>query len=298
MSDTGPAAPITLGEVTISRVVEIGRSSFPTGSMLPESTPEAIAKHHHWLRPHFFDEAIGDLGSRIQTFVVRTPKRTVIIDTGVGNDKPRDGSPAWHLRQGSYLADLAAAGVTPEDVDLVLCTHLHIDHVGWNTRLVAGRWRPTFPNARYVFAGEEFEFWKHESRKPGGNEPCIGDSVLPVADAGQALLVAGNHVVDEYLRFEPSPGHTPGHVFVRLRTSAGEAVFSGDVMHRTVQVAEPQWNSRFCQDPVRARAAREDFVAHHADSGVLVLAAHFPKPGFIVRRDGGYRFEALELAAA
>ncbi len=298
MSAPGPAAPITLGEVTISRVVEIGRSSFPTSSMLPESTPEAIAKHHHWLRPHFFDEAVGDLGSRIQTFVVRTPERAVIIDTGVGNDKPRDGSPAWHLRQGSYLADLAAVGVTPEDVDLVLCTHLHIDHVGWNTRLVAGRWRPTFPNARYIFAGEEFEFWKHESRKPGSNEPCIADSVLPVADAGQALLVAGNHVVDEYLRFEPSPGHTPGHVFVRLRTSAGEAVFSGDVMHRTVQVAEPQWNSRFCQDPVRARAAREDFVARHADSGVLVLAAHFPKPGFIVRRDGGYRFEALELAAA
>ena len=292
----GAPAPITLGEVTISRVIELGRSSFPTSAMLPESTPEAIARHHHWLRPHFFDEAVGDLASRIQTFVVRTPRRTVIIDTGLGNDKPRDGAPTWHMRQGSYLADLAAVGVKPDDVDLVLCTHLHVDHVGWNTRLVDGRWRPTFPDARYVFAGEEFEFWKHESRKPGGNEPCIEDSVLPVADAGQAVLVESNYVVDDYLSFEPSPGHTPGHVCVRLQTSAGEAVFSGDIMHRTVQVAEPQWSSRFCQDPVRSRDAREAFIERHADSGVLVLAAHFPEPGFIVRRDGGCQFVAVEAA--
>lgn len=293
MSGTGPGSAITLGEVTITRIVEIGRSSFPTSSMLPESTPEAIAKHDAWLRPDFFDEAVGDLGSRIQTFIVRTPERTVVIDTCVGNDKQRDGAPAWHMRRGSYLADLASVGVKPDDVDLVLCTHLHIDHVGWNTRLVDGTWRPTFPNARYVFAGEEFEFWKHESGKPGVNEPCIADSVLPIADAGQALLVDGTYVIDEYLRFEPTPGHTPGHVCVRLETSVGEAVFSGDLMHRTVQVAEFQWNSRFCQDPVRARASREAFVTRHADSGILVLAAHFPRPGYVVRRDGGYRFEAL-----
>ena len=297
MSGAVAAAPIKLGEVTISRVIEIDRSSFPTASMLPESTPAAIAKHDAWLRPHFYDAATGDLGSRIGSYIVRTPHHTVIIDTGVGNDKNRDGAAAWHMRKGNYLADLEAAGVKRDDVDLVLLTHLHIDHVGWNTCLIDGKWRPTFPNARYIFAGEEFEFWKHESGKPGVNEPCIADSVLPIADAGQAVLVDGNYVVDEYLRFEPSPGHTPGHVCVRLRTSAGEAVFSGDVMHRTVQVAEFQWNSRFCGDPVRARAAREAFVTQYADSGVLVLAAHFTKPGYIVRRDGGYRFEPAEPAA-
>ena len=151
---------LTLGEVTVTRVVEIDRSSNRTLAMLPDSTAEAIARHHHWLKPNFWDDSVEDLAARIQTYVVRTPEHTVLIDTGVGNDKTRAGAPAWHLRRGGYLADLARAGVTPEQVDLVLCTHLHVDHVGWNTRLVDGRWVPTFPRARYIFAGEEYEFWK------------------------------------------------------------------------------------------------------------------------------------------
>ncbi|PYO55822.1 MAG: MBL fold metallo-hydrolase [Candidatus Rokuibacteriota bacterium] len=275
-----------LGDVTISSVVEISRSSFPTASMLPDSTPEAIAAHHAWLRPAFFDEAVGDLGSRIQTFVVRTPQHTVLIDTCVGNDKNREGSALWHMRAGTYLDDLEAAGVTPAEVDYVVCTHLHVDHVGWNTRLVEGRWVPTFPRATYLFAGEEWEFWRHEK------DLCIADSVVPVVEAGQAMLVDGHHAVDAWLRFEPSPGHTPGHVCVRLSTAAGEAVFTGDLMHRVVQVAEPQWSSRFCYDPKRAAETRREFVERHADSGVLVLAAHFPRPGHIVREGGGTRFVA------
>jgi glyoxylase-like metal-dependent hydrolase (beta-lactamase superfamily II) len=283
---------LTLGEVSIARVVEIGRSSFPTPVMLPDSTPAAVAAHHHWLRPDFFDEAVGDLGSRIQTYVVRTPTTTVLIDTGVGNGKTRTGAHLWHLRDGAYLDDLRAAGVTPEEVDVVVCTHLHVDHVGWNTRWDGARWVPTFPRARYVFAGEEWEFWRHEHEKGLEESGCIADSVVPVVDAGQAVLVDRDHVIDEYLTFEASPGHTPGHVCVRLRTPAGQAVFSGDVMHRTVQVAEPQWSSRFCQDPARARATRRAFVEQHADSGVLVLAAHFPHPGYVVRESGGLRFRA------
>jgi len=272
---------IRLGEISISSVVEIGRSSFPTTSMLPDSTPEAIAAHHAWLKPHFFDDTVGDLASRIQTYVVRTPQHTVLIDTGIGNDKPREGSALWHMRTGGYLEDLEAAGVRPEQVDLVVCTHLHVDHVGWNTRLVGGRWVPTFPRARYVWAGEEWEYWRHEK------EVCVADSVEPVMDAGQGMLVDSRHAVDPWLRFEPSPGHTPGHVCVRLTTAAGEAVFTGDLMHRTVQVAEPQWSSRFCQDPRRAALTRREFVERHADSGVLILAAHFPRPGHIVRAGGG-----------
>jgi len=277
-------ATIRLGDVAITPVVEIDRSSFPTASMLPDSTPAAEAAHHAWLRPHFFDEATGDLGSRIQSFVVRTPRHTVLIDTCVGNDKEREGSALWHRRRGSYLDDLRRAGVAPEAVDYVVCTHLHVDHVGWNTRLVDGRWMPTFPRATYVWAGEEWEYWRHEK------DACIADSVVPVVDAGQAALVDSDHAVDAWLRFEPTPGHTPGHVAVRLSTSAGEAVFSGDLMHRVVQVAEPQWSSRFCADPKRAAATRHEFIERHADSGVLVLAAHFPKPGYIVREAGGTRF--------
>ena len=144
---------LTLGEVSISRIVEIGRSAFPTAQMLPESDAGRVAQHHRWMKPHFWDDVTGDLGSRIQTWIVRTPQHTVLVDTGVGNDKERHETTLWNQRSGGYLDDLGAAGVTPEQVDLVLCTHLHVDHVGWNTRLVKGRWVPTFPKAKYVVPG-------------------------------------------------------------------------------------------------------------------------------------------------
>jgi glyoxylase-like metal-dependent hydrolase (beta-lactamase superfamily II) len=275
---------ITFGEVTVTPIVEIGRSSFPTTSMLPDSRAEVVAAHHSWLKPHFFDEAAGDLGSRIQTYLVVTPEHTILIDTCVGNDKHRGESALWHMRKGAYLEDLAAAGVTPEQVDYVVCTHLHVDHVGWNTRLVGGRWVPTFPNARYVVAGEEWDYWRHEK------DECIADSVVPVIEHGQVDLVQSDHRLGRWLTFQPTPGHTPGHVAVRLATSAGIAIFSGDLMHRVVQVAEPQWSSRFCADPARAATTRRDFVERHADSGVLILAAHFPRPGYIVRESAGTRF--------
>jgi glyoxylase-like metal-dependent hydrolase (beta-lactamase superfamily II) len=281
---------IRLGDVTVTSVVEIDRSSFPTTSMLPDSTPEAVATHYSWLKPHFFDETVGDLGSCIQTYIVHTPRHTVVIDTGVGNEKSREGSTLWHMRRGTYLDDLAAAGVTPADVDYVVCTHLHVDHVGWNTRLDAGpgggraRWVPTFPRARYIFAGQEWDYWRHEK------DLCIADSVLPVVEADRAMLVDSDHVIDPWLQLEPSPGHTPGHVCVHLSASGGEAVFIGDLMHRPVQVAEPQWSSRFCYDPKRAAATRREFVDRHASSGTLILGAHFPRPGYIVREAGGTRF--------
>ena len=167
---------------------------------------------------------------------------------------------------------------------------MHVDHVGWNTRLIGGRWMPTFPRATYIFAGEEWEFWRHESETGRAPYGCIDDSVLLIVDAGRASLVDSNYAIDEYLRFEPARGHTPGHACVRLTTRAGEAVFSGDLMHRVVQVAEPQWSSQFCYDPAQAAETRREFVERHADTGVLVLAAHFPRPGYIVREKSGHRF--------
>jgi glyoxylase-like metal-dependent hydrolase (beta-lactamase superfamily II) len=277
---------IHLGEVTIESVVEIPRSTFPTTDLLPESRKDVIERHYAWLKPDFFDEAVGDLGSRIQTYIVHTPLHTVVIDTGVGNDKPRQENALWHRRQGTYLADLAARGVTPEQVDVVVCTHLHIDHVGWNTRLQNGRWVPTFPNATYLFAGEEWDYWRWEK------DSCIADSVVPVVEAGRARLVSPEHVIDPWLQLEPTPGHTPGHVNVRLTTSAGQAVFTGDLMHRTVQVAEPQWSSKFCSDPKEAALTRREFVERHADTSVLIIPAHFPRPGYIVREREGLRFRA------
>jgi glyoxylase-like metal-dependent hydrolase (beta-lactamase superfamily II) len=181
--------------------------------------------------------------------------------------------------------------VAPEDVDYVLCTHMHVDHVGWNTRLVEGRWTPTFPRATYVFVGEEWDFWKHE--RDAGTEPsgCIDDSVMPIVEAGRAKLVDSTAAIGRFLTFEPTPGHTPGHACVRLTTAEGQVVFTGDLMHRIVQVAEPAWSSRFCYDAPRAARTRGEFLERHADTGTLICAAHFPAPGYVVRKDG-LRFEA------
>src|SRR5512138_2325842 len=203
---------LTLGDVSISRIVEIGRSSFPTAQMLPESDAERIASHHRWIKPHFFDEVTGDLGSRIQTWIVRTPRHTVMVDTGIGNDKDRGDNALWNRRRGGLLDDLAAAGVTPEQVDLVLCTHLHVDHVGWNTRLVDGRWVPTFPRAEYVIHEAEYRHYlaQHETGPEiPVNYGSFVDSVLPVIERGQARLVAGDHRVEAGVQLESAPGHTP-----------------------------------------------------------------------------------------
>ena len=284
--------PFRLGEVEITRVVEIPRSTYPTTDMLPESDAGVIARHRAgWLAP-FYDESTGDLGSRIQSYVVRTPDETVLIDACVGNDKARENA-LWNMRKGTWLDDLRAAGVAPDDVDYVVCTHMHVDHVGWNTVRVDGRWTPTFPRATYVFVGEEWEFWKHERESGRDPDGCIDDSVVPIVEAGKAKLVETTAAIGKYLRFEPTPGHTPGHACVRLKTNAGEAVFSGDLMHRVVQVAEPQWSSRFCYEGERAAKTRRAFVEQHADSGTLICAAHFPTPGYvIVKESGGHRFVA------
>ena len=284
--------PIRLGEVDIIRVVEIPRSTYPTSDMLPTSDAGVIARHREGWLGGFYDASTGDLGSRIQSYVVRTPDETVVIDTCVGNDKTRENA-LWNMRQGTWLDDLRAAGVAPEDVDYVVCTHMHVDHVGWNTRRVDGTWVPTFPRASYVFVGQEWEFWKHE--RDSGRDPdgCIDDSVVPIVEAGRAKLVDSTGAVGKYLRFEPTPGHTPGHACVRLTTPAGNAIFSGDLMHRVVQVAEPQWSSRFCYDGPQAAKTRRAFVEQQADSGTLICAAHFPTPGYVVKDSAGYRFRAV-----
>jgi len=284
--------PFKLGEAEITRVIEIPRSTYPTADMLPGSDAAVIAKHRAGWLGAFYDESTGDLGSRIQSYVVKTPDETVLIDACVGNDKARE-NPLWNMRQGTWLDDLRAAGVAPESVDYVLCTHMHVDHVGWNTVRVNGAWTPTFPRATYVFVGEEWEFWKHESASGRDHDGCIDDSVVPVVDAGKAKLVDATAAIGKYLRFEPTPGHTPGHACVRLTTSAGSAVFSGDLMHRVVQVAEPQWSSRFCADPARAAKTRKDFMEQHANSGALICAAHFPTPGYITKSASGIRFEGV-----
>jgi glyoxylase-like metal-dependent hydrolase (beta-lactamase superfamily II) len=210
----------------------------------------------------------------------------------VGNDKDRGGRPPFHMLHTAFLEDLRAAGVAPESIDVVLCTHLHVDHVGWNTRLERGRWVPTFPRARYLFARREWEHWSAE--RDDDTVRIMADSVTPIVEAGLATLVEADHRISDELWLEPTPGHTPGHVSVRLRSGDADAVITGDLMHHPIQMAEPQWCSHFDVDPEQARKTRRAFCERYADRPVTVLGTHFhhPTAGRIVTHGPAWRLEA------
>jgi glyoxylase-like metal-dependent hydrolase (beta-lactamase superfamily II) len=285
--------PWRFGEIRIDRVLELERTIFPLTALYPEAREEALAPHREWLSPRTIDPATGLLVLAFHTFVVRTPGRTILVDTCSGNDKPRPQKLRYHMARWPYLERLAAVGVTPESVDLVVFTHLHVDHVGWNTRLVDGRWVPTFPRARYLFVQREWEFWREEYRRPAfRDDPYYEDSLLPVLESGLVDFVEADRVLDEGVTLEPTHGHTPGHVAVRVRGGGREAVMSGDLMHTAVQCAQPDWSSCFCVDPEASRVTRRAFLDRHADTDTLVLPAHFPAPGGgrVVRSGSAYRF--------
>jgi len=280
--------PIAVGRLRISAVVERAGPTRPTW-LLPDAAPEAVERHRAWLAPHFLDGQ-GRFLQSIHTFVIQAPGLTALVDTCVGNDKDRGGRQPFHMMRTSFLDDLRAAGFPPESIDLVLCTHLHVDHVGWNTRLENGRWVPTFPRARHLFARREWEHWSAE--RDADTRRIMADSVTPVLDAGLAQLVDADHRVSDELWVEPTPGHTPGHLSVRLRSGDSEAVITGDLMHHPVQMAEPRWGSHFDSDVEQARKTRQAFCERYADTPVTVLGTHFhhPTAGRIVRHGDTWRF--------
>jgi len=282
-----------VGEVEISRIPEFELPMFDPFFIYPALTPEMLEQHRPWLAPKLLDPATGKLTISIHGFVVRTQRRTILVDACSGNDKTRPSRPLFHLQSRPWLDRLAAAGFRPEDIDFVLCTHLHIDHVGWNTRLVGGRWVPTFPRARYLFTKAEWDHWKDEERRaayaPDGH---IEDSVLPVIESGQADLVAMDYAFDDEAWLEPTPGHTPGHFALHVRSGGAEAVLSGDLMHTALQVAEPQLSSTFCVDPDLSARTRRSFLERYADRPVLVMPTHFPNPsvGWVKPEGKSFRF--------
>ena len=286
-----------LGELEILRVVESEVPIFPTMSFFPDADPAVIEAHRDWLIPRFISPETDEVILCIQSYVIRTRHHTILVDTCVGNHKPRPARPMWHMQDRPWLADLAAAGVAPEDVDFVLCTHLHVDHVGWNTRLVDGRWVPTFPNARYIFSRTEYESWLGRYRA-GEAMPVPGvfeDSVLPIVESGQALIVEDDHQIDDGMWIEPSPGHTPGHVMLNLASGAARGLMTGDVIHHPLQLLRPEWSCRACEDPGQSARTREAMLARIADTDTLLCPAHFASPsmGHVLSRPAGgydYRF--------
>lgn len=278
LSDNVFALP---GPFRAHRIVEL-QGPFPEAETLfPAATLEEIRATDAARDPRLYDRERNHLVMSFHSIVVRTPGCTILVDSCVGNDKPRPRNPHWHQRRGTYLEDLAVAGFKPEDIDIVMCTHLHADHVGWNTRLENGEWVPTFPNARYLFARTEIEHWHGvlaDSPPDEINHGSWADSVAPILDAGQAVLVAMEHEVADGIDLIGAPGHTPGNVMVRLEDRGKRAYLTGDVIHHPVQVERPEWSSCFCWDPAMSAETRLKTLSTVADDDAWLLPAHFPTP--------------------
>jgi len=282
----------TLGSLTLMRALEIV-TPFDPAAFFPETPPEAWDPYRAGLIPDGMDPETGLLRLYMQSYIVRTRHHTLLIDSCVGNDKDRPNRPAWHMKSDdTYLKALAAHGLAPEDIDFVLCTHLHGDHVGWNTRLEDGRWVPTFPNARYVFSEKEVEAWR-DNPDPRFARAPLEDSVLPIIEAGRAELVRNDHALDDEVWLEPTPGHTPDHVAIRLGGRSSGAVMSGDLMHCPVQCHHPEWSAWPDWDPALAKQTRRAFLERYCETDILVCTAHFPLPsaGRVARDGDAFRFE-------
>jgi glyoxylase-like metal-dependent hydrolase (beta-lactamase superfamily II) len=272
---------VRLGDVDIARVEDYQGPGFEPAHMFPDFRPDMWQAERDWLVPRFYDPDADKLRTSIHSWLVRTPRHTILIDACIGNHKRRPSIERFHMRREPWLERLAAAGARPEEVDFVLCTHLHADHVGWNTRLENGRWIPTFPNARYLCSRADFERW--DERRPDFlprpiNEFVFGDSILPVLESGQLELVDGARVLEGGLIIEPAPGHSPGHVTVRLRAGGREALFSGDVIHHPIQLPYPRLCSVFDEDRAQALATRLALLAECAAAGSVLLPTHFAAP--------------------
>ena len=275
-----------IGDVKISRIVEIEATGGMT-RIIPDASRERVMGIR-WLYPHFADEE-GRMRGAIHALLVETPNLTLVVDTCIGNDKER-AVPAWNNLQSAFLDDLKTAGKGREEIDRVLCTHLHTDHVGWNTRLENDKWVPTFMNADYLFAEPEFKFWQTEEQSYG---PVFEDSVQPIFDAGKAVLVQPNHQVTDEVWLEPTPGHTPGHVSIHIHSEGEEAVITGDLAHHPCQLAHRDWRCTADHNAQQAFTTRDRFVREYADRPVLIIGTHFsgPTAGYIVTDGDTFRLD-------
>jgi glyoxylase-like metal-dependent hydrolase (beta-lactamase superfamily II) len=268
---------LQIGDVTITSIIERDGPWRRPEDMFPAYDPVIGKRHLAELEPFIFDPASGRLVITYQTFVVRTGKRTILVDTCTGEDKGYP--PPMDFPKSPWLDGFRAAGLRFEDIDYVFCTHLHIDHCGWNTLLHDGRWVPTFPNAKYVFHKREYEAWE-EATKRGAQPPgnVWRFNCEPVVAAGQALLVDDDFALDDTITLTPTPGHSPCHCCVNISSRGQRAVVTGDLMHHALQCREPDWSTVFDWDPKEAARSRRRFLGEVADTGVVVMPVHFPHP--------------------
>ena len=277
-----------VGRIKITKVVELETEGH-TRFILPLATNEEIQKLP-WLIPHFATEE-GRLKMSIHSLVLETPTRRIIVDTGLGNDKQGRSVPTWNNRKEPFLEKLTAAGFPPDSIDTVLCTHLHVDHVGWNTSLVGGQWVPTFQKARYVFGKTEFEYWRDHSEEPA-QVAVFADSVKPIADAGKAELVESDHMLTEEITLIPTPGHSPGHMSIHIKSDGEEGLLTGDVAHHPCQMAHLDWSSTADSDARQSAETRRTLFSRFADQPIVVVGGHF-NGGYIRREGAAFKFIAV-----
>ena len=284
-----PRGPIwTIGDVTVTSIIEI-EQHWKFAWLLPDVDDDAIAAVE-WLKPDFVDEK-NKLILRIQALVVESGGQRIIVDTCVGNGKERP-TPLFDQLDTTFLDDLVEAGFEPSSIDQVVCTHMHVDHVGWNTRLLDGAWVPTFPAAHYLFAQAEYDHWTSEETQPYGD--VMGDSVAPIIEAGLATFVESDHRLTDEVWLEPTPGHTPGHCSVRIASGGRRAVITGDMVHHPIQLRTPELASSADTDSAMAVATRRSSFGRWAEEGAMVIGTHFAGPGAgsLVTDGDGWRLQS------
>ena len=276
-----------VGDIRITRVQEWEGPGLQM--LVPDASVENLAEID-WIGPYVDHK--GRATASIHTLAVEVDERKILIDTCVGNDKNRLPMQIWHMRQGPFLDDLGEIGFPPEQIDTVVCTHLHTDHVGWNTRLVDDRWVPTFTNARTLVAQDEWDHWQTSDEE--AMQETLADSVQPLFDADLVDLVATDHEVADGVRLVSTPGHTPGHVSVLIESRGESAIVTGDLIHHPAQFVELAWPDIADNDPELAQTTRAEFAATYADTPTLVIGTHFggPTAGHLVRDGDAYRLDA------
>ncbi len=277
-----------IGDVSITPVIELDLS-VDASFILPDATPENLAPDFDWLKPHFVDED-GKLKFRVQALLVESCGHKIIIDTCVGNDKKRT-TPEFNQLNRPFLDDIAKSGFEREAIDIVVCTHLHYDHVGWNTMKVNGKWIPTFPNARYLITQPEFAHLSNE--KDESSVQTFGDSVAPIFEAGLVELVDCNHQITPELQLIPTPGHTPGHCSLAISSRGQKAMITGDVMHHPCQCIHPEWECNADTFPQQAEITRKNFLERVGDNNTLVIGTHWsaPTPVHIIKHKSAWKVE-------
>jgi len=285
---TTASAEWAVGRFRIRNLIETDASA-AVRDIISQATREAIAGIG-WLAPHFAD-ASGNLRGVVQSFLISDDVHRIVVDTCVGNGKRREPFEDFNDLHTDFLSRFASLGWDPATVTHVVCTHLHFDHVGWNTQLVDEEWRPTFPNARYVFCPREFDYWRAlpeseiEAQRHG-----IRDSVLPIVQAGQARYSEPGSPIVPGVSYIFTPGHTPGHCSVSIESDGERAVITGDVMHHPCQIARPAWSTLSDYDPDLSRSSRQRLLTAVAGTDTLLIGSHFAPPtaGRVLPAAGGF----------